>query len=174
MILSRMRVEKLNAAIDDIKIAIANAPLREMAVQAATTQASQEGPVDPRIIAMNDNVMRAYMEAEERAQDRVNSLDRFPSTNPNVIAANEALKKAHQKVTEYAELYRLFHKVTSQNLNDPLRSGVAPVSVDMLKASLAILEDAQAKTNKAMIRNGPEEPRYPQEDRRGAGIAEEV
>jgi len=145
----RMRVEKLNAAIDDIKIAIANAPRH--APEAAATQAAQEAPVDPRIIGMTDSVMHAYLEAEERAQDKVSSLDHLPSTNPNVIEANKNLKIAHQKVTDYAEAYRLYHQITSRGLNDPLHPGVTLVSVDELKKNLATLEEVQTNARKAMI-----------------------
>jgi capsular exopolysaccharide synthesis family protein len=147
------RVSTIEQALDKINIAIANAPAAAAATNVAPENVMPETAPDPLVIAMTDGTMRSYLEQQDQRLLELQRLKKsYPDTNDKVVVAMENLERAKLRVTNYAEMYRLFHKATSQNLSDPGRAGVvtAGQSVEKLKENAATLVKMLSDTRAEM------------------------
>jgi succinoglycan biosynthesis transport protein ExoP len=165
------RVMKLESALADVRTAIAMAPVdgdadgaaadrhpADPASPAATQPALPAEPLTPEQIAKTDAVMRDYLSEEAAATRNLTQLRRrgFGPAHPALIAAQETLDEAKERIRKYAEMSREFKATTAQVLGDPVNGLVATAGKSLadLKANEASLVSLYKKAREELVALG--------------------
>jgi len=152
------QANKLEYALADVRNAMATAPpsvrgsggTADKSVNGFNLTSEQIGVLDP--------TMRSYIDQQERLEEDLAQLKvkGYGDAYASVQTAKHAVEAAKKRVAKYAEFYRQFHDVTTQNLGDPRTSPIptAGKSLEMLRANKASLEKLLAEAKEDMITIG--------------------
>ncbi len=104
-------------------------------------------------IAMTDPIMQGYLADQERLQDHLADLDAsgLERKNPEVVMTVDKIRRAQERVANYANQYRLLHAATATltSVNPTVIPGTTVASnaqtVDTLRQNEAALSQAYEK-----------------------------
>ncbi|HTL29286.1 MAG TPA: hypothetical protein VL282_08695 [Tepidisphaeraceae bacterium] len=155
------RVTKLQAALGDVRLALATAALQPAPVVDGVTKPSTTQPavaLTVQQISITDPVMRAYLDQQgswEAELARLTSLGYGPA-HRSVQSVQRELDAAKGRVEKYAKVYREYHEATAQNLGEERRGPVetAGKTPEMLRANAQSLEKLHDEAKDEMIKLG--------------------
>lgn len=175
---AEQRLTKLDAAMSDLRLAMATAPsrpedaVRQVGPAATQPASSSQVQASPQLvasaakpppeltldqIAMLDGNLKAMLDEKAKIQAELDSLSQeYGSRYKAVIAAKASLEQAQARIDHEADVFRRFHAATAQNIGDPRNSPISTAgkSRETLAANLASLGDLYKEAKADMIRIG--------------------
>lgn len=169
---AEQRLAKVDAAMSELRLALATAPSRPQEQQdqtraAAATQPSGERPqagttqdsaqLTVEQIAALDATMKSLIEEREKiAAELASLLQEYGPRYKTVLAAKFALQQAQARMDREADMFRRFHAATSQNIGDSRNSPISTAgkSREALAANLSSLADLYKEAKSEMIQIG--------------------
>ena len=156
---------KLATALTEVRRALA---LAQMPAPAATSKPQDAPPAAPapgttltaRQIAMNDPVLRSYMEAQSRREEELLKLQAaYGNAYPTVIRAKQAIELGQDQIDEYAQTWREMRAMAAANplAIDKTGRPAAPVKTpEALRIEEASLLAMQGQVKEEMVALGAE------------------
>ncbi|MDB5322666.1 MAG: hypothetical protein JWN40_4297 [Phycisphaerales bacterium] len=151
---------KLASALNEVRRALALAQMPTLLPTSKPPDAPRApAPVTltARQIAMNDPVLRSYIEAQSRREEELLKLQTaYGDAYPSVVRAKQAIEIGQDQIDEYAQTWREMRAISAANPPPDKNPKVVVKTPDALRVEEAGLVALQGQVKEEMVTLGAE------------------